>query len=145
MSVDVLLLVLRIVSGVILLCLMIALFVIMWRDYRSATTQVQASRRTYGKLVVLAETAEGYLQTSTTYPLLPLTSIGRAPTNTIIIEEQFASSEHAMIALRNGQWWLEDRNSRNGTLVNGEPASSLIITDGDIISVGSTNLRLELE
>jgi len=145
MSIDLLLLSLRFISAVILLSFMIALFVVMWRDFRSATTQVQASRRTYGRLVILAETADGYLQTNKTYPLLPLTSIGRAPTNTIMIEEQFASSEHAIIALRNGQWWLEDRNSRNGTLVNGEAATSLIITDGDIISVGSTSLRLELE
>ena len=35
--------------------------------------------------------------------LLPLTSLGRAPTNTIVLNEPFASSEHALVTLR-GVW-----------------------------------------
>ena len=79
-------------------------------------------------------------------PLLPLTSLGRSPTNTIPIHDNYASGEHALVALRGGQWWLEDRQSRNGTMINGMPITQpVIITDGDIIGVGNLSFRLELE
>ncbi len=78
--------------------------------------------------------------TGQTYPLLPLTSLGRSPTNTIPISDDYASGEHALVALRSGQWWLEDRQSRNGTTINGMPITQpVIITDGDIIGVGSVS------
>jgi len=145
-STDYILLTLRIISGLILIAILAALFFIIWRDYRSATLQAQASRRTYGKLTPLMQVHESYLPRGESYPLLPLTSLGRAPTNHIVIDEQTASSEHAVVALRNGQWWLEDRNSRNGTLLNGELIhTAVIIANGDIISIGSASFQIELE
>jgi FHA domain. len=48
--------------------------------------------------------------------------------------------------MRNGQWWLEDRKSRNGTTLNGMPVTqSVIVTDGDIIGIGKMRFRLDLE
>ena len=62
------------------------------------------------------------------------------------MEDTFASSEHASITLRNGQWWLEDRNSRNGTLLNEEPVTvPVIVTEDDIISIGTHHFRLHLD
>ncbi len=146
MEPELILFLLRLVSGLLLLALLVLLFVAMWRDYRSAVVQTEASRRTYGKMVELHEIDDAYVATGQTYPLLPLTSLGRSPTNTIPINDDFASGEHALVALRNGQWWLEDRQSRNGTTINGMPITQpVIITDGDIIGVGRFRLRLELE
>ena len=94
----------------------------------------------------MREIDEGYALTGQTYPLLPLTSLGRSPTNTIPITDDYASGEHALVALRNGQWWLEDRKSRNGTVINGMPITqAVVITDGDIIGIGSVFYKLELE
>jgi pSer/pThr/pTyr-binding forkhead associated (FHA) protein len=51
-----------------------------------------------------------------------------------------------MLALRAGQWWLEDRESRNGTLLNGERLHGpAVVSAGDIIGIGEIELRLELE
>lgn len=137
---------LRLLSGFILLLILFGLFVILWRDYRSATSEVEASRRVYGQLVVLQEIDGTYVMTGESYPLLPLTSLGRSPTNTIRINDNFASSEHALIAMRSGQWWLEDRQSRNGTMLNEMLINQpVIITHDDIISIGNTKFRLELE
>ena len=48
--------------------------------------------------------------------------------------------------MRNGQWWLEDRASRNGTLLNGVPVQQpVIVTDGDVIGIGNYHFRLEME
>src|SRR5690606_24131891 len=113
--------------------------------YRSAVVQAEAKRRSYGRLSEVQQLDSSYVAIQS-YPLLPLTSIGRSPTNTIVIDDDFASGEHALVALRNGQWWLEDRQSRNGTTINGVPITQpVIITDGDIIGVGNMQFRLELE
>ena len=38
------------------------------------------------------------------------------------ISDPYASGEHSLVAWRSGQWWLEDRDSRNGTLLNAFPS-----------------------
>ncbi len=146
MSIDLTLFLLRLVSGALIVAVLVLLFVVMWRDYRSAVVQVESSRRAYGRLVELREIDDGYMLTGQTYPLMPLTSLGRSPTNSVPITDDYASGEHALVALRSGQWWLEDRQSRNGTVINGMPITQpVIITDGDIIGIGSVSFRLELE
>ena len=146
MSIDVVLLLLRFISSFLLIGLLFTLFVIIWREYRSMSVQVESRRRSYGQLVVLREIDGRLMLTGETYPLLPLISLGRSPTNTIPINDSFASSEHALVAMRNGQWWIEDRKSRNGTLLNDLPITeAMVITHGDIISIGNMKFRLELE
>ncbi|MAU10963.1 MAG: hypothetical protein CL607_14165 [Anaerolineaceae bacterium] len=146
MELDVILFVLRIASAIALLAFVGAVFIVLLRDYRRTIDQTQAYRRQYGRLISLT-TIEGHLlETGQSYALLPLTSMGRSPTNAVVIADDFASSEHALIALRNNQWWLEDRNSRNGTSLNGERIDGpIIITHGDVIGIGNYGFRLELE
>ncbi|MDK3161720.1 FHA domain-containing protein [Anaerolineae bacterium CFX9] len=143
---ELLLFAFRLIAGVLLGSILLILFLVMWRDYRSALTQIEARKRAYGRLIGIQEIDGTTVLTGQTYPLLPLTSLGRAPTNTIPIQDTFASSEHALVALRNGQWWLEDRHSKNGTLLNGIPVTQpTIITDGDIIGIGSMRFQIVLE
>ena len=146
MTTEVVLLALRIISGLVLLLFLALIFAALWRDYRSTVVGAEASRRTYGQLVELREVNGNYLPVGTEYPLLQLTSLGRAPTNTIMVDDTFASGDHALVALRSGQWWLEDRQSRNGTTLNEilitQPA---VITNGDVIGIGKIRFRLELE
>jgi hypothetical protein len=146
LPIDVILLLLRFISSLLLIGVLLVLFVVIWRDYRKASTQAEAGRRSYGQMVVLREIDGQVLLTGERFPLLPLTSLGRSPTNTIPIDDTFASGEHALVALRNGQWWLEDRQSRNGTLLNDFPViQPMIVTNGDIISIGQIKFRLEME
>lgn len=148
MDAELILFILRLVSGALLLGILAVLFVTLWRDYHRAMVETTAQRRIYGRLVVVHENDddESYSDTEISFPLLPLTSIGRAPTNTIPVDDDFASGEHALLALRNGQWWLEDRQSRNGTTINGLPIRDpIIITDGDVVGVGSQRFRIHLE
>jgi hypothetical protein len=145
-SLDIILFILRLLSGILLLAMMGAMFVLLWRDYASTANHGEISRRSYGQLIGLVQMQDLFAPTGETYPLRPLTSIGRSPTNSIIINDEFASSEHATISLKDGRWWLEDRNSRNGTLLNGEPMkTAVIVTDGDIVSIGTTHFKLALD
>ncbi|MBI5666569.1 MAG: FHA domain-containing protein [Chloroflexi bacterium] len=146
MSTDVILLLLRIVSGLLLAAVLVVLFLALWRDYSHVASGVAARRRSYGRLVALRELDGHTVATGETYPLLAITSLGRAPTNTVPISDSFASSEHALVAMRDGQWWLEDRNSRNGTMLNDMPVTApVVLTEGDVIGIGQARFRVELE
>jgi hypothetical protein len=146
METDVILLLLRIASGLGLLSLTLTVTLVIWREYRTTIEQLEANRRVYGQLVALQEIDGNYMVMGQTFPLRPVTTLGRAPTNHIVINDSFASSEHAQIVLRNGQWWLEDRRSRNGTSLNELPISGpTVMTDGDVIGIGQRRYRLDLE
>jgi pSer/pThr/pTyr-binding forkhead associated (FHA) protein len=47
------------------------------------------------------------------------TSIGRTTGNDIIIPDLTVSRQHAVLRFENGHWVVEDKNSANGTFVNG--------------------------
>lgn len=145
MTLDWTLFVLRVASGLCLLGLLMAFFVVLWRDYRSAAWQSQLNRRSYGHLIALVQVDDALVPTGEQHPLLPITNLGRNPTNNIVIQDTFASGEHAQVTLRDGQWWLQDRDSRNGTLLNQAPITApMIVTDGDIIGIGNTSFQLVL-
>ncbi|MBZ0283554.1 MAG: FHA domain-containing protein [Anaerolineae bacterium] len=146
MTTEIILLLLRLISSLLLLTLLGALFIILWREYRRTAITWESQRRSHGSLVMLREIDGKYLKTGEEFPLLPITSLGRSPTNSIPINDNFASSEHALVTMRSGQWWLEDRKSRNGTMLNDVPVTQpMVITEGDIIGIGNIKLRLELE
>ena len=47
-------------------------------------------------------------------------TIGRSRGNGIVIDREKVSVIHAKLFYRDGQYWIEDLNSRHGTLVNGQ-------------------------
>ncbi len=68
-------------------------------------------------------------------------TMGRAPTNTIVVKDERCSRNHAEAFLAKGEWKLRDLESRNGTLVSGERLSSdHTLQSGDIIQIGNTHL-----
>ncbi|GAB4509437.1 MAG: hypothetical protein OHK0046_04390 [Anaerolineae bacterium] len=145
MSTDVALFILRVLSATLLLVLLVAIFMLILRDYQSTVGSKTRTVR-YGRLVGLQMIDGTYVVVGEVYPLLPLTRLGRSPTNNVVIKDNFASSEHAQVVLRDGQWWLEDRHSRNGTTLNEIPINQpVVMTTGDIIGIGNKRYRLELE
>ena len=73
--------------------------------------------------------------------LNPLIEIGRAVDNDIVITSKRVSREHARIRKDGRKWVLEDRNSANGTFLNGERILEHIeLRDGDQISIGGVIL-----
>ena len=65
-------------------------------------------------------------------------TIGRDRSNDIVIEAQDVSRQHARVERReNGEWWLTDLASRNGTRCNGETIKGTVtLANGDLISMG---------
>lgn len=143
---DILLLVLRLLLAGLLYAFLGAVLLILWRDLRQSTAE-QQDTRPESRLVVLSgpgEVAE-QLAAGTAFTLQPVTSIGRSPTNTVVVPDTYASAQHALLTWREGQWWLEDQNSRNGTTLNGKPVEEpTLVSAGDVIAVGRTRLKLEV-
>ncbi len=78
------------------------------------------------------------------HSLIANNRIGRAADNTLVLEDDMASAHHARLSFQDGQWWLEDSGSRNGTAVNGIPLEGpLVVTYGDQISFGRVEFRME--
>ena len=45
--------------------------------------------------------------------------VGRAPTSTLVLDDDYASGQHARIYPQGGRWYVEDLGSTNGTVVGG--------------------------
>jgi len=68
-------------------------------------------------------------------------TLGRAPTNTIIVKDERCSRYHAEVFQARGKWKLRDLESRNGTMVSGEQLSrDHTLEPGDIIQIGNSHL-----
>jgi pSer/pThr/pTyr-binding forkhead associated (FHA) protein len=113
------------------------------RDLRSAERAQLASRTGIGRLGVL-ESPEGEPPVGRSISLGPINSIGRNVNNTIYVEDEFASANHAMLTFRGRSWFIEDQGSTNGTLVNGHRIDRPVaLSYGDEISIGRIRMRLE--
>ena len=109
-------------------------------DLRAAAREPGAE---LGRLVVVqspaGEPAEG-----TSLALDAIATIGRDVNNAIVVEDMFASAEHAILTFRGRAWYVEDLASTNGTFVNGSPVEGVApLGFGDVIQVGQVKLRLE--
>jgi len=143
---DIFLLVLRLVLAGLLYAFLGTVLFLLWRDLRQATGERQTSRP-QGRLVVMDAHGDetGALAAGATFSLQPVTSIGRASSNTVVVPDTYTSSQHALLTWREGRWWLEDRNSRNGTRLNGKPIEEqTLVSGGDVITLGRTKLKLEI-
>ncbi len=138
------LLILRLLLAVLLYAFLGGVFWILWQDLRRDDKR-EIRERSQGRLVVIASPVPE-LEVGMAFPLQPVNSIGRSPTNTIAIPDRYASAQHSLLSWREGQWWLEDRDSRNGTLLNDTPISMpTVVSAGDIIRIGHTRLKLEVK
>jgi hypothetical protein len=110
------------------------------RDLRAAAAEPNVE---VGRLVVLSspggEPAQG-----TTLSLDAITTLGRDVNNAIVVDDQFASSEHAVLTFRGRTWYVEDLESTNGTFVNGSPVDGVApLGYGDELQIGQVRMRLE--
>jgi len=68
-------------------------------------------------------------------------SIGRKPHNDIQIDNLAISGEHAVVVNILNDSFLEDMNSTNGTLVNGQPVKKHFLRNNDVIELGKYKLK----
>ena len=68
-------------------------------------------------------------------------TVGRKAHNDIQIDNMAISGEHAAVVTILSDSFLEDLNSTNGTLVNGQPVKKHFLKDGDVIELGKYKMK----
>jgi len=62
--------------------------------------------------------------------------IGRDGEDKLVLPNISVSRDHASVFPQDGDWYLEDKKSRNGTLVNGRPVNKALLATGDEVGIG---------
>lgn len=131
--------IIRLLFLVLLYAFLFAVVRVLLRDLRAASR----GPAELGRLVVLAS-PRGEPQPGGSYPLDAVTTLGRDVNNGIVLDDPFASAEHAVLTYRGRSWFIEDLSSTNGTFVNGVPVQGLgPLGFGDEIQVGEIRFRLD--
>ncbi|MGD8898216.1 MAG: FHA domain-containing protein, partial [Acidobacteriota bacterium] len=74
-----------------------------------------------------------------------IVTIGRDPSNDLVLPDAMVSRRHAVIERRGTQFFLRDCNSANGSVVNGDRVSERGLRDGDLVAIGSMRLLFREE
>jgi len=69
--------------------------------------------------------------------------VGRDPACELVLEDPRVSKRHARLEWNGAGWSLEDVGSKNGTSVDGVPASGAPLKDDQWISFGGLRARFE--
>jgi FHA domain-containing protein len=146
MTLDVFLLILRLLFIVLLYLFLMQVVIAITRDLRKTAAASESLDKkappVVGHLIVV-DSGPSNILPGTRFDLSPQTTIGRGPTNTIQLVDNFISGEHTRLWLRNGLWYVQDAGSTNGTFVNNQPArEALAARFGDIIQVGFIRFKL---
>ena len=132
---------LRLLFLAFLYLFLLAVVRVLIRDLRAAAREPQAE---LGRLIVVASQPGGELRAGMAFSLDAITTLGRDVNNTIVVEDPFASAEHAVLTFRGRTWYVEDLDSTNGTYVNGGRVEGVApIGYGDELQVGQIRFRLD--
>ena len=70
-------------------------------------------------------------------------TIGRAETSDLVIDDEFASTNHARLVKLNDEWTLQDLGSTNGTFLDGVKVTSPVAFKvGSEVRIGKTAFEL---
>ena len=73
-------------------------------------------------------------------------TIGRRPSNDVVLPDAGASSAHARVLVTGGALTILDLDSTNGTFVNDEPVQGpRVLEHDDVVQIGDFRLRFRLE
>lgn len=113
------------------------------KDARKKAAPAKRTRRpeppTASALVVTEGPLSGSSLQLTDVPVL----VGRSPQATLVLEDDYASAQHARIYPEAGKWFVEDLGSTNGTVVAGTRITGPTeIGLGTPIRIGQTILEL---
>jgi pSer/pThr/pTyr-binding forkhead associated (FHA) protein len=128
---------------------LVVLYLFLFRAFgalqRSLATEAVTAARPAGIAhLVVQRSTRGAARVGERMPLRAINSIGRDAGNDVVINDEAASAKHALLEFADGEWWIEDAGSTNGTVVNGELVRSRErVQYGDEVGIGRVALRLE--
>jgi pSer/pThr/pTyr-binding forkhead associated (FHA) protein len=127
---------------VVLLILLIGVY----REASSRLGQVPGQEAiSYGRLRVVHPGSDTRVPPGTIFNLKTVTNLGAERNNDIVLGDRFVSGHHLRLRWDGTVWWLEDLNSKNGTLVNRqpvEPGRPQTVSKGALITAGDVVMEL---
>ena len=70
-------------------------------------------------------------------------TIGRAENSDLVVDDEFASTQHAKLVLINNDWLIQDLNSTNGTFLDGARVGTpAVVKLNTPVRVGKTTFEL---
>lgn len=142
------------------ICLLVLLYLFFLRVLRAVWAELKAPRvvaeaapasrrrqrresKQSRKAITHLRLVEPAAQRGRTFALADEVTVGRAAGCTITLDDTFVSQIHARVFARNGQWFVEDLGSTNGTYLNRSKVSGpMAINGGDRFQVGNTVMEL---
>jgi len=99
-----------------------------------------SSRAAPARLTIIEGPKRG---TSVAMSSLPVT-IGRAKDSTVVIDDDYASNNHARLVPNGKTWMLEDLGSTNGTVLGSSKVTAAVaVKVGDRITIGRSVLEVQ--
>jgi pSer/pThr/pTyr-binding forkhead associated (FHA) protein len=145
LSFEEFLLILRVAMVAVLYLFILQVVLVARRDLRIAPAQGQiaASKAVIGHLVVVDSGPTALTPGQRVDIVSPMT-LGRGPTNTVVLESNVISTENTRVYFRNRSLWVEDLGSRNGTFINERPVTAntpMAVKPGDLLRVGDVRFK----
>lgn len=140
MSVDDILLLARIAFVAAIYLFLFLLALVLRRDLVARTSL--SDERAPGDLLIV-EPHDTEYEPGERIPLLSQTTVGRAPDNDVVLDDEFVSTHHGRLTWKGKGWVLEDFGSTNGTQVNGHVVKKTTgVQPGDTIEFGRVKVKL---
>ena len=140
------------------LCLLALLYLFFLRVLRAVWTEIRGPKRVEATprkanrearrvdrkaAPVQLAIVEPPAQKGRTYPLADELTVGRAAGCQITVDDTYASQLHARVFSREGQLFVEDLGSTNGTFLNKQKVQGpQVMRRGDRLQVGNTVMEL---
>lgn len=97
------------------------------------------TRKASTSLVITEGTLEGTVVPLGTTPII----IGRAADATVVLEDDFVSTQHASLTPNGNHWVVEDLGSTNGTFIDRSRVTKpTVLHPGSTLRIGRTGMEL---
>jgi pSer/pThr/pTyr-binding forkhead associated (FHA) protein len=132
---------LRLLLTVSLYAFLVWAFTNLWRDIKLQSALLAARRI---PPISLTLSIAGQVAHTRRFIQAEVT-IGRDPACECPVDDEAVSARHARLSYHHNQWWLEDLDSTNGTLLNQEKlAIPTVVISGDEFRCGGTLFTVAL-
>lgn len=114
----------------------------MWQDIRRTSDQISSRKAPPIRLEVRAKRRRPLVRAFAQPEII----LGRDPAADLPLTDRAVSAHHALLSFHDGQWWVDDLGSRNGTRLNHEKVTGpTVLTNGDEIKCGQIRVVVTLE
>ncbi|NMC13860.1 MAG: FHA domain-containing protein, partial [Chloroflexi bacterium] len=119
---GIILLILRLFFAVSLYLFLIWIIYTLWQELKNQSKTLEIRKV---PPITLELDIDGQPSKKTFYE--PEIILGRNLTCDFCLEDHTVSAEHARLIFRQGQWWVEDLQSKNGTFLNQLPVNDPVV------------------